>query len=167
MPAPVGFGPTSTNRTFLVDLLGPRSSQINEIHIRNVCPASPGGHSLPGGGAVDLLPRLLRLHAHAARRAVARLGLASEVEASTSEQVLSKMEAMALEVSSGALPSVVRGAAVQALVSMAALAAPLPALADDVPQLQPVGQAMAPQQMQVSGRVTYSRRAHDVFSPGR
>ena len=105
--------------------------------------------------------------ARSARRAVARLGLASEVEASTSEQVLSKMEAMALEVSSGALPSVVRGAAVQALVSMAALAAPLPALADDVPQLQPVGQAMAPQQMQVSGRVTYSRRAHDVFSPGR
>ena len=72
------------------------------------------------------------------------------------------MEHMAQEISTGeALPqSVVRGAAVQALVSLAAMAAPLPALAD-APQLQPVGQATVQQQpqqpQQVSGRVTYSR----------
>ena len=73
------------------------------------------------------------------------------------------MEDMAQEISTGeALPeSVVRGAAVQALVSLAAVAAPAPAVAD-VPQLQPVGQAMVQQQpqqpqQQVSGRVTYSR----------
>ena len=46
-------------------------------------------------------------------------------------------------------------------VALAATAAPLPALADDVPQLQPIGQMQpsqaSPSQMQVTGRVTYSR----------
>ena len=46
-------------------------------------------------------------------------------------------------------------------VALAATAAPVPALADDVPQLQPIGQMQpsqaSPSQMQVTGRVTYSR----------
>ena len=46
-----------------------------------------------------------------------------------------------------------------AKVALAATAAPMPALADDVapPQLQPIGQVQPASQMQVTGRVTYSR----------
>ena len=46
-----------------------------------------------------------------------------------------------------------------AKVALAATAAPMPALADDVapPQLQPIGQIQPADQMQVTGRVTYSR----------
>ena len=46
-----------------------------------------------------------------------------------------------------------------AKVALAATAAPMPALADDVapPQLQPIGQVQPANQMQVTGRVTYSR----------
>eukprot|EP00913_Durusdinium_trenchii_P023498 g22075.t1 len=71
------------------------------------------------------------------RGAVARLGLSTEAaergsqEACTSEEVIRRVEEMAADVSNGsALPShVVQSAASQALVALAAMAAPLPALA--------------------------------------
>ena len=68
-----------------------------------------------------------------------------------------------------ALPKeVLQAAATQALAVLVASASPLPALADDVPQLQPMGAPQMQQQQQqqqqqpgsplrVSGRVTYSR----------
>ncbi|CAK9066025.1 ATP-dependent zinc metalloprotease FtsH, partial [Durusdinium trenchii] len=106
------------------------------------------------------------------RGAVARLGLSTEAaergsqEACTSEEVIRRVEEMAADVSNGsALPShVVNSAASQALVALAAMAAPLPALADDVPPLQAMNAPQMQQQQQqpgsplrVSGRVTYSR----------
>ncbi|CAK8985182.1 unnamed protein product [Durusdinium trenchii] len=106
------------------------------------------------------------------RGAVARLGLSTEAaergsqEACTSEEVIRRVEEMAADVSNGsALPShVVQSAASQALVALAAMAAPLPALADDVPPLQAMNAPQMQQQQQepgsplrVSGRVTYSR----------
>eukprot|EP00913_Durusdinium_trenchii_P015103 g14164.t1 len=87
-------------------------------------------------------------------------------EACTSEEVIRRVEEMAADVSNGsALPShVVNSAASQALVALAAMAAPLPALADDVPPLQAMNAPQMQQQQQqpgsplrVSGRVTYSR----------
>ena len=63
-----------------------------------------------------------------------------------------------------ALPrEVLQATATQALAVLVASATPLPALADDVPQLQPMGAPQVQQQQQagsplrVSGRVTYSR----------
>eukprot|EP00435_Cladocopium_sp_Y103_P014584 s2090_g3.t1 len=95
----------------------------------------------------------------AKRSAIARYGLASDVEPeSTGEQVMKKEMAKDMSVPS----SVVKSAAVSTLVALCASAAPLPAAADDLPppQMQPFG---APQMQQpgaparISGRVTYSR----------
>lgn len=96
------------------------------------------------------------------RRAIARLGLAADKAdaPATSEEVFDSVTKMAADVSNGAaLPKqVVQTAALQTLVALAATAAPLPALANDVvPQLQPIGQMQPASQMQVTGRVTYSR----------
>ncbi|CAK9008666.1 ATP-dependent zinc metalloprotease FtsH [Durusdinium trenchii] len=97
----------------------------------------------------------------AARNAIARLGLAGDEKIVTSEKVLEEVERMAADVSNGsALPSqVVRTAAVQTLVSLAAMAGPSVAIADDlaVPQSipQPMTQMATP--TQATGRVTYSR----------
>ncbi|CAE7378488.1 ftsH [Symbiodinium natans] len=102
----------------------------------------------------------------ASRSAVARLGLASEeVEAKecTSEEVMRRVQDMALDISNGeALPNqVVRAAAAQVLAALAVTAAPMAAQADDVPALQPFGAPQVQQQpggaVRVSGRVTYSR----------
>ena len=105
----------------------------------------------------------------AARSAVARLGLATpeaESRESTSEEVLRRVKDMAGEVSTGAaLPdTVVKHAAVQVLAALAATAAPLAAMADDVPALQSMGTPQMQMQQpggggfaRVSGRVTYSR----------
>ncbi|CAK8991940.1 unnamed protein product [Durusdinium trenchii] len=92
-----------------------------------------------------------------ARNAIARLGLAGDEKAVTSEKVLQEVQRMAADVSNGsALPSqVVRTAAVQTLVSLAAMAGPSAAVADDVAVPQSVPQPMT--QMQATGRVTYSR----------
>ncbi|CAK9062158.1 unnamed protein product [Durusdinium trenchii] len=93
----------------------------------------------------------------AARNAIARLGLAHDEKAVSSEKVLQEVQRMATDVSNGsALPSqVVRTAAVQTLVSLAAMAGPSAAVADDVAVPQSVPQPMT--QMQATGRVTYSR----------
>ncbi|CAL1146629.1 unnamed protein product [Cladocopium goreaui] len=102
-----------------------------------------------------------RLSRDAKRSAIARYGLASDVEPeSTGEQVMQKVEEMAKDMS---VPSsVVKSVAASTLVALCASAAPLPAAADDLPppQMQPFG---APQMQQpgaparISGRVTYSR----------
>ena len=70
------------------------------------------------------------------------------------------------DVSNGtALPSqVVRTAAVQTLVSLAAMAGPSAAVADDVAVPQSVPQPMT--QMQATGRVTYSRFLEFVEEQG-
>ena len=122
---------------------------------------SPAASSMKGGfcGTTGTSSR----HSFGSRGAIARLGLATEKAdtPSTSEEVLKTVTKMAADVSNGsALPKeVVQTAAVQTLVALAATAAPMPALADDVapPQLQPIGQVQPASQMQVTGRVTYSR----------